>query len=265
MDDQTNHVSTLFSIRGKIALVTGGSRGIGLMIARAYVEAGAAVYISSRTVDVCDAVAEELSAVGRCVSLPSDLSTMEGVEHLVQEISKREERLHILINNAGAAWGEPIETFPEEGFDKITDLNLKSLFFLTRELLPMLEKAATAEDPARVINIGSIDGLRVPFVPNFSYAAAKAAVHHLTRMLAVHLGGRNITVNAVAPGFFPSKMTRHLLENYRETFEKACPLGRIGEPADMAGIAVFLASRAASYINGAIIPVDGGHSLKTEA
>ncbi|MDH3813416.1 MAG: SDR family oxidoreductase [Acidobacteriota bacterium] len=263
--NENHDVSSLFSIHGKVALVTGGSRGIGLMIARGYVEAGATVYITSRTAEVCEAVAGELSAVGRCISLPSDLSTMAGVEHLVREISDREERLHILVNNAGAAWGEPIETFPEKGFDKITDLNLKSLFFLTRDLLPMLEKAATAEDPARVINIGSIDGLRVPIVPNFSYAAAKAAVHQLTRMLAVHLGGRNITVNAVAPGFFPSKMTRHLLENYRETFEKACPLGRIGEPADMAGIAVFLASRAASYINGAIIPVDGGHSLKTEA
>ena len=263
--NDSNGVSSLFSIRGKIALVTGGSRGIGLMIARGYIEAGATVYITSRTAEVCDAVAEELSTVGRCISLPNDLSTMEGVENLVREISEREEELHILVNNAGAAWGEPIETFPEEGFDKITDLNLKSLFFLTRELLPLLEKAASADDPARVINIGSIDGLRVPFVPNFSYAAAKAAVHHLTRMLAVHLGGRKITVNAVAPGFFPSKMTRHLLENYRETFEKACPLGRIGEPADMAGIAIFLASCAASYINGAVIPVDGGHSLKTEA
>jgi NAD(P)-dependent dehydrogenase (short-subunit alcohol dehydrogenase family) len=255
----------MFSIRGKIALVTGGSRGIGLMIARSYVEAGATVYITSRTVEVCDAVAEELSAVGRCISLPTDLSTMGGVQSLCGELAEREEKLHILVNNAGAAWGEPIETFPEEGFDKITDLNLKSLFFLTRDLLPMLEKAASSEDPARVINIGSIDGLRVPFVPNFSYAAAKAAVHHLTRMLAVHLGGRKITVNAVAPGFFPSKMTQFLLENYREKFEEACPLGRIGEPADMAGIAVFLASRAASYINGAVIPVDGGHSLKTEA
>jgi NAD(P)-dependent dehydrogenase (short-subunit alcohol dehydrogenase family) len=260
-----NGVSTLFSIRDKIALVTGGSRGIGLMIARGYVEAGATVYIASRSAEVCDAVAEELSAVGRCISLPTDLSTMEGVQSLCSQLTEREEKLHILINNAGAAWGEPIETFPEEGFDKITNLNLKSLFFLTRELLPLLEKAASADDPARVINIGSIDGLRVPFVPNFSYAAAKAAVHHLTRMLAVHLGGRKITVNAVAPGFFPSKMTRHLLENYREKFEEACPLGRIGEPADMAGIAVFLASRAASYINGAVIPVDGGHSLKTEA
>jgi len=257
--------SSLFSISDKIALVTGGSRGIGLMIARGYVEAGATVYITSRKRDVCDAVADELSEVGRCISLPSDLSTMEGVTFLAREISEREPKLHILVNNAGAAWGEPIETFPEKGFDKITDLNLKSLFFLTRDLLPLLERAATANDPARVINIGSIDGLRVPFIENFSYAAAKAGVHHLTRMLAVHLGGRMITVNAVAPGFFPSKMTQVLLENYRESFERACPLGRIGQPADMAGIAIFLASRAASYINGAVIPVDGGHSLKTEA
>jgi NAD(P)-dependent dehydrogenase (short-subunit alcohol dehydrogenase family) len=257
--------SSLFSISNKIALVTGGSRGIGLMIARGYVEAGATVYITSRTAGVCDAVANELSEIGRCYSLPNDLSTMEGVAHLVQEVSEREQKLHILVNNAGAAWGERIETFPEKGFDKITDLNLKSLFFLTRDLLPLLERAATADDPARVINIGSIDGLRVPFIENFSYAAAKAAVHHLTRMLAVHLGDRKITVNAIAPGFFPSKMTRVLLENYRERFEQTCPLGRIGEPTDMAGIAIFLASRAASYINGAVIPVDGGHSLKTEA
>ncbi len=265
MNEQQHDLSSLFSIRDKIALVTGGSRGIGLMIARGYVEAGATVYISSRTAEVCDAVAEELSEVGRCVSLPNDLSTLAGVENLVRQLSGREQKLHILVNNAGAAWGEPIETFPETGFDKVTDLNLKSLFFLTRDLLPMLEKAATADDPARVINIGSIDGLRVPFVENFSYAAAKAAVHHLTRMLAVHLGGRMITVNAIAPGFFPSKMTRFLLENYREKFEEACPLGRIGRPADMVGLAVFLASPAASYINGAVIPVDGGHSLKTEA
>ncbi len=258
-------VPSLFSIRGKTALVTGGSRGIGLMIARGYVEAGATVYITSRTAEVCDAVADELSMIGRCISLPHDLSTMEGVQSLVADIGNREERLHILVNNAGAAWGEPIETFPEKGFDKVTDLNLKSLFFLTRELLTPLETAATPDDPARVINIGSIDGLRVPMVENYSYAAAKAAVHHLTRMLAVHLGGRAITVNAIAPGFFPSKMTKTLLESHREAFEKACPLGRIGEASDMAGIAIFLASRAASYINGAVIPVDGGHSLKTEA
>jgi NAD(P)-dependent dehydrogenase (short-subunit alcohol dehydrogenase family) len=258
-------VQSLFDIRGKVALVTGGSRGIGLMIARGFVEAGATVYITSRSAEVCGTVAAELSMIGRCISLPHDLSTLDGVAALSRDISEREERLHILVNNAGAAWGEPIETFPEQGFDKVTDLNLKSLFFLTRDLLPLLETAATPDDPARVINIGSIDGLRVPMVENYSYAAAKAAVHHLTRMLAVHLGGRAITANAIAPGFFPSKMTKALLESHREAFEKACPLGRIGEPADMAGIAIFLASRAAAYINGAVIPVDGGHSLKTEA
>ncbi|HSO22091.1 MAG TPA: SDR family oxidoreductase [Chondromyces sp.] len=262
---ETMDLGSLFSIRGKVALVTGGSRGIGLMIARGYVEAGATVYISSRSAEACESAAAELSQTGTCVALPHDLSTLDGVAALVRDFGEREEKLHILVNNAGAAWGEPLETFPEQGFDKVTDLNLKSLFFLTRDLLPLLERAATAADPARVINIGSIDGLRVPFVPNYSYAAAKAAVHHLTRMLAVHLAGRHITVNAVAPGFFPSKMTKVLLENHRDAFEKACPLGRIGEPADMAGIAVFLASRAASYINGAVIPVDGGHSLKTEA
>jgi NAD(P)-dependent dehydrogenase (short-subunit alcohol dehydrogenase family) len=255
----------LFSIEGKVAVVTGGSRGLGLMIAGGYVAAGATVYISSRSAEACDAVAAELSQIGRCIALPHDLSDLDGVAALVRDLGEREERLHVLVNNAGAAWGEPLESYPEHGFDKVTDLNLKSLFFLTRDLLPMLERAATAEDPARVINIGSIDGLRVPFVENYAYAAAKAAVHHLTRMLAVHVGGRHVTVNAVAPGFFPSKMTRVLLEEHREAFEAACPLGRIGEPADMAGIAIFLASRAAAYINGAVIPVDGGHSLKTEA
>lgn len=258
-------VTSLFSIRGKVALVTGGSRGIGLMIARGFAEAGATVHISSRSAEACEAAAAELSQIGRCTALPHDLSTLDGVAGLIRALGEREEKLDILVNNAGAAWGEPLESFPEQGFDKITDLNLKSLFFLTRDLLPMLERAASPQDPARVINIGSIDGLRVPFVPNYSYAATKAAVHHLTRMLAVHLAGRHITVNAVAPGFFPSKMTKKLLENHRDAFENACPLGRIGEPADMAGIAVFLASRAASYINGAVIPVDGGHSLKGEA
>jgi len=263
--DEPIGVQSLFSIRDKVALVTGGSRGIGLMIARGFVEAGATVYISSRSAEVCDAVASDLSMTGRCVSLPHDLSSLDGVSALARDLGEREEKLHILINNAGTAWGEPLESFPEKGFDKVTNLNLKSVFFLTRDLLSLLEGAATTEDPARIINIGSIDGLRVPLVPNYSYAAAKAAVHHLTRMLAVHLGGRRITVNAIAPGFFPSKMTKVLLEEHRKAFERACPLGRIGGPADIAGAAIFLASRAANYINGAVVPVDGGHSLKTEA
>jgi len=253
-------VETLFDIRDKVALVTGGSRGIGLMIARGYVEAGAKVYISSRKREVCLAVAQALSEIGTCVSIPMDLSTVEGCVQLAREVGLREDKLHILVNNAGAAWGAPLAEYPESGFDKVTDLNLKSIFFLTRELVPLLEKSATQEDPARVINIGSIDGIRVPAIENYAYAAAKAAVHHLTKVLAGNLAGRMITVNAVAPGPFESKMTTWLLENYQQQIEAACPLRRIGEPADMAGIAIFLASRAGAYLNGTVIPVDGGIS-----
>ena len=256
-------VESLFSITGKVAVVTGGSRGIGLMIARGFVEAGAKVYIASRSADICADVAAELSQIGRCTALPMDLSRTAGCEALATELSEREEALHILVNNAGATWGEPIESFPEEGFDKVMNLNVKSVFFLTRELLPLLEEAAEDADPARVINVGSIHGIAPPFLPNFSYAASKAAVHHLTRTLAVHLGPRRITVNAIAPGPFESKMTEWLLENHRGAFEEACPLGRIGSPSDVAGAAIYLASRAASYVNGAVIPVDGGLVLKS--
>jgi len=253
---------TLFSIRGKVALVTGGSRGIGLMIARGFVEAGAKVYITSRSVDVCVEVAEELSRIGSCVALPTDISTVAGCEAMARELETREGALQVLVNNAGASWGEPIESFSEEGFDKVMDLNVKSVFFMTRELLPLLENAASDEDPARVINIGSINGISAPFLPNFSYAASKAAVHHLTRTLALHLGPRKITVNAIAPGPFESKMTKWLLDNYQEHLEEACPLGRIGAPPDIAGAAIYLASRAAAFVNGAVIPVDGGLVLK---
>src|SRR5580704_10656156 len=226
------HVADLFSIRGKIALVTGGSRGIGLMIARGFLEAGAKVYISSRKKEVCDAVARELSEVGECISLPADVSNAAGCAALAKEIAAREPRLNILVNNAGAAWGGTLAEYPESGFDKVIATNLKSVFFLTRELLPLLEKSATPADPARVINIGSIDGLKVPFTENYAYGPSKAAVHHMTRDLAVKLAGRNITVNAVAPGPFESHMTKWMLENFQESIEKECPLGRIGSPPD---------------------------------
>ncbi|MGE0132449.1 MAG: SDR family oxidoreductase [Blastocatellales bacterium] len=262
MSEQAINVSDLFSIAGKVALVTGGSRGIGLMIARGYIEAGAKVYISSRKKEVCDETARKLSEIGECVSIPADLSTVAGCLHLAGEIKAREEALHILVNNAGANWGAPLDEFPESGWDKVMDTNVKGIFFLTQRLLPQLEAAARPGDPARVINIGSIDAIHIPFVDNYAYSASKAAVHHMTRVLAAKLGPRGVAVNAVAPGFFPSKMTEWLMDNFEERIVGNCPLRRKGEPADMAGVAIYLASRAGAYVNGAIITVDGGTCLK---
>ena len=251
-------MQNLFDISKKVALVTGGSRGIGEMIAEGYVSHGVKTYISARKAEACDATAARLSEQGECISIPADLSTMEGIQLLADEMKARESQLDILVNNAGATWGAPIEEFPESGWDKIMDINVKSPFFLTQALLPLLEAAATAADPARVIMIGSIDGLNVNKMPTFSYGPSKAAVHHLARSLASHLADRNITVNAIAPGPFPSKMMAHTLEKFGEQIKKGVPLRRIGQAEDMAGTAIFLASRAASYITGAIIPVDGG-------
>lgn len=250
----------LFSLEGKTAVVTGGSRGIGLMIARGFVEAGARVYISSRKAEVCDSVAMELSKIGECTSMPADLSTLEGIGTIVDDISSREPGLHILVNNAGTAWGAPLENYPESGFDKVMALNVKSVFYLTTRFLPLLRKTATDSDPARVINIGSIDGLRPPKLDNYAYSASKAAVHMLTRHLAHHLAEERVTVNAIAPGFFPSKMTAFLLEDGDEALAETIPLQRVGRPDDIVGVAILLSSRAGSYLTGAIIPVDGGIS-----
>jgi NAD(P)-dependent dehydrogenase (short-subunit alcohol dehydrogenase family) len=251
-------MNNLFDISGKVALVTGGSRGIGEMIAEGFVANGVKTYISSRKAEACDATAQRLSEQGECISIPADLSTTEGVTALADEIKQREPRLDILVNNAGATWGAPIEEFPEAGWDKIMDINVKGPFFLTQALLPLLESAATAEDPARIINVGSIDGLNVNRMPTFSYGPSKAAVHHLTRTLASHLADRHITANAIAPGPFPSKMMAHTLETMGEKIRQSVPLKRIGEPADMAGTAIYLASKAGAYVSGTVIPVDGG-------
>lgn len=251
-------MTDLFSLEGRTALITGGSRGIGLMIARGYVEAGARVYISSRKAEICDEVATELSGVGFCRALPADLATEAECDRLAGELADREERLDILVNNAGANWGAPIEEFPASGWDKVLDLNVKSVFYLTRALLPQLRAAATDEHPARVINIGSIDGLRPPLLDTFSYSASKAAVHHLTRTLARKLAADRITVNAIAPGPFESKMMAATLESFGDAIVASCPLGRIGEPTDMAGTAIYLASKASSYVTGVVLPVDGG-------
>jgi NAD(P)-dependent dehydrogenase (short-subunit alcohol dehydrogenase family) len=251
----------LFSIQGKVALVTGGSRGIGLMIARGFLESGARVYISSRKKEVCDETARQLAEVGECISIPADIASAAGCAALAKQVAAREQRLHILVNNAGAAWGGSIAEYTEAGWDKVFDTNVKSVFFLTRELLPLLEKAASLQDPARVINVGSIDGLKAPFLETYAYPPSKAAVHHMTRDLAVKLAGRHITVNAIAPGPFESQMTKWMLENFQDKFEQTCPLRRFGCPADMAGIAIYLSSRAGSYVNGVVTPVDGGYSI----
>jgi NAD(P)-dependent dehydrogenase (short-subunit alcohol dehydrogenase family) len=251
-------MNELFDIAGKVALVTGGSRGIGEMIAEGYVARGVKTYISSRKADACSATAERLSLHGECIAIPANLSSLEGVHHLANAIKAREPQLDILVNNAGATWGASIEEFPESGWDKVMDINVKGPFFLTQALLPLLEAAATPADPARIINIGSIDGLNVNKLGTYSYGPSKAAVHHLTRTLASHLAERHITANAIAPGPFPSKMTAGIAQTMGEQIRKHVPLKRWGEPADMAGTAIFLASRAAAYISGAVIPVDGG-------
>jgi NAD(P)-dependent dehydrogenase (short-subunit alcohol dehydrogenase family) len=253
-------VKDLFSVAGKVALVTGGSRGIGLMIARGFVEAGARVYISARKADACEAAAAELSKHGTCLALPADLSTEAAARRLAEQLAAREPALHILVNNAGANWGAPLAEFPDEAWDKVLALNVKAIFHLTRALLPQLEKAASSEDPARVINIGSIDGLSVPDLDTFAYSASKAAVHHMTRVLAKKLAPKRITVNAVAPGPFESKMMAQTLKSFGKLIIESCPLKRIGEPEDMAGVAIYLASRAGAYVTGAVIPVDGGLS-----
>ncbi|TMA39129.1 MAG: SDR family oxidoreductase [Deltaproteobacteria bacterium] len=250
----------LFSIAGKTALVTGGSRGIGLMIARGFVEAGARVYISSRKADVCDRVAAELAQAGTCISLPADVATEAGARGLADAVAAREQALDILVNNAGANWGAPLAEYPDSAWDKVLALNVKSVFHLSRLLLPLLERAARPGDPARIINVGSIDGLHVPVLETYAYSASKAAVHHMTRVLARRLAPHGVTVNAVAPGPFESKMMAETLQRFRDAIVSSCPLGRIGEPEDMAGVAIYLASRAGAYLTGAVIPVDGGIS-----
>jgi NAD(P)-dependent dehydrogenase (short-subunit alcohol dehydrogenase family) len=247
----------LFSISRKTALVTGGSRGIGLMIARGFVEAGARVYISSRKAAVCDSVTAELSEKGECVSLPADLSSEDECQRLAGELANREDKLDILVNNAGATWGAPLVEQDDATWERVYAINVKAVFHLTKFCLPLLQASGTADDPARVINIGSIDGIQVPMLETYSYSSSKAAVHQLTRHLASKLAPE-ITVNAVAPGPFESKMMAATLEAFGDSIAASAPMKRIGRPDDMAGVAIYLASRASAFVTGAVIPVDGG-------
>ncbi|HMM15123.1 MAG TPA: SDR family oxidoreductase [Parvibaculum sp.] len=251
-------MKNLFNIEGKVALVTGGSRGIGEMIATGFVEAGAKVYISARKAQACNELAEELSKKGTCISLPFDLGTMQGIEGLASELARREENLDILVNNAGAAWGEPIDQYSESGWDKVMSINLKGPFFVTQKLLPLLRKAATYEDPARVINIASINGIQPPELETYAYSSSKAGCIMLTRHLAGRLARENILVNAIAPGPFPSQMMKATLETFGDAIKASNPRKRIGTPEDIAGVAIFLSSRASAYTTGAVIPCDGG-------
>ncbi len=257
----------LFDVAGKVVVVTGGSRGIGEMIAAGFTRAGARVYISSRKAEACRALAEELSSAGECIAAPADLSTLEGVRQLVDTVAEREQRVDVLVNNAGVTWGAPLEEYPDEGFDRVFALNVKAAFHATVQFLPLLRAAASAEDPARVINVGSIEGLAVPAWENYAYPASKAAVHMLTRQLAHRLAGEAITVNAIAPGLFPSRMTAFVSQDPEASaaVEQIIPLRRWGRPEDMAGVTQFLASRAGSYLTGAVIPVDGGISQASAA
>jgi NAD(P)-dependent dehydrogenase (short-subunit alcohol dehydrogenase family) len=256
----------LFGLDGKVAVVTGGSRGIGFMIASGLVANGVRVYITARKADACDAAAAELSqrgsGGGECISLPADLSTEDGLASFVTELTEREDHIDILVNNAGAAWGADLGEFPEIGFDKVLDLNVKAPFMLTQALLAQLRAAGTAEDPARVIMIGSIDGIRVPVGNNYSYSASKAGIHMMARHMAAHLVGEHITINSIAPGPFESKMMAYRLDDpdSRRLVEASVPRKRLGSPEDIAGTVIFLASRAGAYTTGSVIPVDGGIS-----
>ena len=257
-DKERFAVKDLFNVKGKVVLVTGGSRGIGLMIAEGFVTHGAKVYISARKQEELDEAQGELAKHGTAIAIRADLSTEAGCEALAAEIAKREPKLHVLVNNAGANWGAPLAEYPDNAWDKVLALNVKSVFLLTRALVPQLKAAGTAGDPARVINIGSVDGLHVPLMETYAYSTSKAAVHHLTRSLARRLAAEHVNVNAVAPGPFQSKMMKQTLETFGEAIVASVPRGRIGEPEDMAGVAIYLASRAGAYVTGAVIPVDGG-------
>jgi len=260
-------IGDLFSVKGKVALVTGGSRGIGEMISAGYLANGAKVYISSRKANTCDETAKRLSDTygGECISLPANLAEMSGIESLVKSLGEREKHLDILVNNAGVSWGAPLDEFPEVGWDKVFDTNVKGVFFLTQKLLPMLEARATNDDPSRVINIGSIDGIRTPIFDTHSYGPSKAALHSLTRQMAAKLVKRNIIMNAIAPGPFPTWMLSTGVGTGGDVegtdwsvIGRTNPRKRVGTPEDIAGLAIFLSSRAGAFTVGEVITCDGG-------
>lgn len=253
-------IESLFSVRGKVALVTGGSSGIGRMIATAFAANGVKVYITGRKLDRLEEAVREIGVLGECVPLPGDLSKMAEIERVAAALAEREPALHILVNNAGASWGEPIETFPEAGWDRVMDLNLKAPFFLTQKLLPLLSAAGTDEDYARVINLSSV-AATVVSTDSAPYGPSKAALEQLTRIMARAFGDHQVTVNGISPGWFPSRMNGPLSDDAREAWRLNTPLKRLGTIEDMGGLAIFLCSRAGVFINGRTIVTDGGETL----
>ncbi|WP_373187047.1 SDR family oxidoreductase [Halopseudomonas sp.] len=252
-----------FSLAGRTALVTGGSRGIGKMIAKGFLEAGARVIICSRKKDECEATAQELSQYGECLAISADLSSEEGARQLHSDLQPHCEQLDILVNNAGTSWGAPLEDFPVKGWEKVMQLNVTSVFSCIQQLLPLLRKAGSETSPARVINIGSVAGISAFGEQAYSYGPSKAAVHQLSRMLAKELVGEHINVNVIAPGRFPSKMTSHIQADPEALAEdcKFIPMKRWGREDEMAALAIMLASTAGAYMTGNIIPIDGGFTL----
>lgn len=253
-------IPTLFSVKDKIVLVTGGAKGIGLMITTGFVTNGAKVYIASRDAQACASACEALNALGKgtCASIPADLYKEEDIQRLAAELGKREGKLDVLVNNSGSNWGEAYDAYPSSAWDRVLTLNLKRVFTLTQLVTPLLESASSPADPSRIINIGSIDGLRVPAHETFAYSASKAGLHHLSRVLASHLGPRGITSNTIACGPFESKMMKATLAKFKDVIESGVPLGRIGNPEDVAGTSIWLASKAAAWVNGVTIALDGG-------
>ncbi|KAF2871399.1 hypothetical protein BDV95DRAFT_677048 [Massariosphaeria phaeospora] len=253
-------INNLFDVKGKVVLVTGGAKGIGRMISEGFIRNGATVYVSSRDVKACEEACRELNALGtgRAEYIAADFYKEEDVRRVAEELGNQEGKLHVLVNNSGSNWGEPYDTYPSTAWDRVLTLNLKRVFQLTQAVTPLLELAASPTDPSRIINIGSVDGLRVPALETFAYSASKAGLHHLSRVLASHLGKRHITSNTIACGPFQSKMMKATLEKFKDVIESGVPLGRIGSPEDVAGTCIWLSSRAGAWVSGATIALDGG-------
>ncbi|KAL9559703.1 hypothetical protein MBANPS3_000273 [Mucor bainieri] len=256
---------SLFDVKDKVVLVTGGSRGIGEMIATGFVAAGSKVYITSRSADVCYKVAKELTAQGpgQCIAIPADLQKKSEIERLVAELSQKEDHLDVLINNAGANWNEAVETYPDAAFEKVVNLNLKRIFTLTQACLPLLTAKASREHTSSVVNIGSIDGIRAPPQETYAYSASKGGLHHMSRHMAGKLGYKGVRVNVIAPGAFQSKMMKATLDKFHDQIVSKLAVKRTGSMEDIAGTCIYLSSRAGQYTNGATVTVDGGAVVST--